>query len=146
MSEANKALCRRFVEEVWNNRNLSVIEEIFAPNFTQHDPNAPDFGRGPESVRKLVNHYLIAFPDTRFTIDDMIAEGDKVVMRWTARATHRGEFRGIPPTGKQLTISGTTTQRIENGRMVESYVNWDALGLMQQMGVVQQKSAGRATA
>jgi steroid delta-isomerase-like uncharacterized protein len=146
MSEANKSLCRRFVEEVWNNRNMSVIDEIFAANYTEHDPSGPDFGRGPESVRKMLNHYLTAFPDTRFTIDDLIAEGDRCVLRWTARGTHRGELRGIAPTGKQVTVTGTTVSRITNGKFVESYANWDALGMMQQLGVVQKQAAGRASA
>lgn len=144
MSETNKALCRRYVEEVWNNRNLAVIDEIFAANVVSHDPNGPDFGKGPDSVRKTVSYYLAAFPDTRFTIDDIVAEGDRCVMRWTVRATHRGELRGIPPTGKQITVTGTTTARITNGKVVESYVNWDALGMMQQLGVVPKQAAGRA--
>jgi steroid delta-isomerase-like uncharacterized protein len=144
MSEANKALCRKYIEEVWNNRNLAAIDEYFAANYIDHDPSSPDFGKGPESVRKRVSHYLTAFPDLRFTIDDLIAEGDRCVIRWTVRATHRGELRGIAATGKQVTIAGTTTIRIANGKFIEAYANWDALGLMQQLGAVQRQAAVRA--
>ena len=144
MSEAHKTLCRKYFEEVWNNRNLAAIDEYFAANYIDHDPSSPDFGKGPESVRKLVSLYLTAFPDLRFTLEDLIAEGDRCVVRWTVRGTHRGELRGIAPTGKQVTIAGTSTLRIANGKFVEAYVNWDALGLMQQLGAVQRQAAGRA--
>ncbi len=145
MSESNKALCRRVYEEMWNQRNPDVIEQVFAANFTDHDPASPDYGRGPEAARKKHNQYSTAFPDTKFTIEDTIAEGDRVVVRWTARGTHRGELRGIPPSGKSVTVNGTTTFRVNNGKIVEAYDHWDALGLMQQLGVG-PKQAGRATA
>ncbi|MGC9971696.1 MAG: ester cyclase [Bryobacteraceae bacterium] len=145
MSEGNKELCRRYIEEVWNNRNMAAIDELFGANFIDHDPSSPDFGRGPESVRKRVNYYVTAFPDTRFSIEELLAEGDHCVIRWTVRATHRGELRGVPPTGRQVTITGTTTARVANGKFVESYSNWDALGLMQQLGAVEkQRAVGRA--
>jgi steroid delta-isomerase-like uncharacterized protein len=145
MSEGNKELCRRYIEEVWNSRNMAAIDELFGANFIEHDPSSPDFGKGPEYVRKLVSYYVAAFPDTRFSIEDLVAEGDRCVIRWTVHATHRGELRGVPPTGRQVTITGTTTVRIMNGKFVESYVNWDALGLMQQLGLVEkQRAAGRA--
>jgi steroid delta-isomerase-like uncharacterized protein len=146
MSEANKALCRRVYEEVWNNRNTAAIDELFAANYINHDPSSPDFGRGPESVRKMLNFYMNAFPDTRFTISDAIAEGDRVVLRWSVRGTHRGELQGIAPTGRQVTLTGTTTFKVANHKLVESYDNWDALGLMQQIGAVPKTMAGRATA
>lgn len=145
MSEAYKELCRRYFEEVWNNRNMTAVDEFFGANYIEHDPNSPDFGKGPESVRKRVSYYVTAFPDTRFTIEALIAEGDQCVIRWTVRGTHRGELRGTPPTGRQVTLTGTTSVRIANGKFVESYSNWDALGLMQQLGAVEkQRAAGRA--
>lgn len=89
----------------------------------------------------MVNYYLTAFPDTHFTIDDMIAEGDRVAIRWTVRATHRGEFEGIAPTGKPVTVTGTMVARIANGKLVEGWQNFDALGLLQQIGAIQQRPA-----
>jgi steroid delta-isomerase-like uncharacterized protein len=145
MSEGNKDLCRRYIEEVWNNRNFAAIDELFGANFIEHDPSSPDFGRGPESVKKRVNYYVTAFPDTRFNIEDLLIDGDRCVIRWSVRGTQRGELRGIPPTGKQVVLTGTTTVRIAGGKFVEAYSNWDALGMMQQLGVAEkQRTAGRA--
>jgi steroid delta-isomerase-like uncharacterized protein len=146
MSDANKTICRRVFEDVWNNRNLAVIEELYAANFTVHDPQSPDFGRGPEAARKTVNYYLSAFPDTRFTIDDMVAEGDRVVVRWSVRGTHRGDLGGIVPTGRNVNITGITMYRLSNNKIVEEYENWDAFSLMKQLGAVPAKTAGRVTA
>lgn len=146
MSESNKSLCRRLYEDVWNNRNFKAVDELFTANYTDHDPNSPGFGRGPEGVRKLLNYYTGAFPDSRFTIEDILSDDDRCAVRWTVRGTHRGELGGVQPTGKQVTITGVTVLRITNGKISESYVNWDALGLMQQLGVVKPTMAGRATA
>lgn len=146
MSEANKALFRRFIDEVWNRRNLAVIDELFASNYTRHASSSdPDFGTGPDSVRKLVQFYSQAFPDTRFTIDDLVAEGDKVVLRWTARGTHQGALEGAPPSNKRVTVTGTTTARVANGKIAEEWENWDALGMMEQIGILPRR-VGRAGA
>lgn len=145
MSEANKQICRRVFDEVWNNRNMAVIDELFATNYVHHrSASSPDFGAGPESFRKTMNYYLGAFPDARFNIDDMIAEGDRVVCRWTVQATHRGEFEGTPASGKQITVTGTDVMRIVNGKCAESWDNFDALGMMQQIGALPRRAAGRA--
>jgi steroid delta-isomerase-like uncharacterized protein len=147
MSEHNKAVVRRLIEEVWNKGNLSSLDEFFTPNYQNHDPSSPDFGRGPESERKGATLYRNAFPDLRLTIEDIIAEGDTVMVRWSSRGTHKGELNGIAPTGKQINISGITVARLSNGKLAESHVNWDALGMMQQLGVVPEfakvKAAGR---
>jgi steroid delta-isomerase-like uncharacterized protein len=144
MSNANKSLCRRFFEDVWNNRNMAVIDELFADDFVRHAGSEPEFGAGPGSVRNLLNHYSSAFPDTRFTIEDIVAEGDKVVVRWTARGTHQGHLEDIPPSGKPVTVAGTSVVRIANGKMAEVWDNFDALGMLQQIGAVPGRSAGRA--
>jgi steroid delta-isomerase-like uncharacterized protein len=147
MSEHNKAVVRRLIEEVMNKGNLSSVDEFFTPNYQHHDPSSPDFGRGPESEKQLVTLYRNAFPDLRLTIEDIIAEGDTVMVRWSSRGTHKGELNGIAPTGKQVNGSGITVARLANGKIAESYVSWDALGLMQQLGVVPElgkaKAAGR---
>jgi steroid delta-isomerase-like uncharacterized protein len=141
MSEQNKSIVRRLIEEVWNKGNLSVADELFASTYEHHDASSPDFGRGPESEKKRATLYRTAFPDFRLTVEDIIAEGETVMTRWSCRGTHKGDLSGIAPTGKQFTISGITVGRLANGKIAESYVNWDALGLMQQLGVVPELAA-----
>lgn len=136
MSAENKTVVRRYFEEVWNQRKLEVLDQIIAPQAVNHDPASPDFGKGPEAARKLVQMYLNAFPDSRFTILDMIAEGDRVVARWRAEGTHQGELAGIAPTGRRCIAEGTLTARISGGKMAETWDMWDALGLMRQIGAV----------
>jgi len=144
MSEHNKAIVRRLVEELWNKGNLSVADELFAPNYEHHDASTLDFGRGPESEKKRATLYRTAFPDVRLTIEDIIAEGEIVMTRWSCRGTHKGDLSGIAPTGKQINISGVTIDRVANGKLAEGWVNWDALGLMQQLGVVPELAKTKA--
>jgi predicted ester cyclase len=145
MSEQNKAIVRRLFEELWNKGNLSVADQLFTPNYTHHDSSSPDFGYGPESERKRATLYRSAFPDLRLTIEDLIAEGDTVMARWSGHGTHKGNLNEIAPTGKQFTISGVTIARFVNGKLSEGFVNWDALGLMQQLGVVPPFAAKEQT-
>jgi len=123
---------------------VQVTDELIAPTYTHHDSSTPDVGRGPESEKKRVTLYRNAFPDIRFTVEDMIAEGETVVARWSCRGTHKGDLNGIAPTGKQFNITGVSIARFTNGKMSEGYINWDALNLMQQLGVVPE--LGRAKA
>jgi steroid delta-isomerase-like uncharacterized protein len=134
-TEENKALDRHVLEEVWHKGNLAVVDELADENVVNHIPQGPAL-KGPEAYKQFVLMYRSAFPDLRFTIDDQIAEGDKVVMRYTARGTHKGELMGIPPTGKQITVTGITIGHIVGGKYVESWANYDALGMMQQLGVI----------
>ncbi len=146
MSENNKAIVRRLFAELWNNGNLSVAGELFAPNYEDHDPSTPDFGRGPDSEKKRVSLYRTAFPDLHLTIQDLIAEGESVMVRWSCRGTHKGDLNGIAATNKQFTITGISVVRVSNGKITEAFVNWDALGLMQQLGVVAQPVQTKAVA
>jgi steroid delta-isomerase-like uncharacterized protein len=146
MSEENKTVIRRSFEELWNKGNLSVADELFAPNYTHHDPSTPDVGRGPESERKRVTLYHTAFPDLKLTIEDIIAEGETVMARWSCRGTHKGDLRGIAPTGKQFIITGLSVARFTDGKMAEGWINWDALGLMQQLGVVPELAKTKVAA
>ncbi len=146
MSEVNKTIVRRLIEEVWNKGNLSLVDELFTPNYEHHDASSPDFGRGPESEKKRATLYRTAFPDLRVTIEDIIAEGETVMARWSCRGTHKGDLSGIAPTGKQFTISGVSIARFSGSKMAEGYVNWDALGLMQQLGVVPELAKTKAAA
>ena len=149
MSEQNKTNVRRLFEEVWNKGHVPVADELFAPAYTHHDSSTPDVGRGPESEKKRVTLYRNAFPDIRFTIEDIITEGETVAARWSCRGTHKGDLNGIAPTGKQFHITGVSIARFTNGKMSEGFVNWDALGLMQQLGVVPElgkvKAVGATT-
>ncbi len=135
VSEQNKAAVRRYIEEAWNRGKLAMVDEVLAPNYASHDPGNPEY-TGREGVKQLITLYRNAFPDLHWSIEDQIAEGDKVVTRWTARGTHKGDLRGIPSTGKQVTVTGTTCSRFAGGKVAESWVNWDTLGLMQQLGAV----------
>jgi steroid delta-isomerase-like uncharacterized protein len=136
MSEHNKAIVRRLFAELWNTGNLSMADQIFAPTYEHHDSSTPDFGRGPDSEKKRASLYRNAFPDMHLTIEDVIAEGETVMTRWSCQGTHKGDLNGIAPTGKRITINGVTIARVSAGKIVEGFVNWDALGLMQQLGVV----------
>jgi steroid delta-isomerase-like uncharacterized protein len=144
MSDANKNVVRRLFEEVWNKGNLPVADELFAQNYSHHDSSTPEFGRGPESEKKRATLYRTAFPDVRLMIEDTIAEGETVTARWSCKGTHKGDLGGIAPTGKQFNISGISVARFTNGKMVEAWVNWDALGLMRQLGVVAEVGKAKA--
>jgi steroid delta-isomerase-like uncharacterized protein len=146
MSEQNKTNVRRLFEEVWNKGYVAVADELIAPTYTHHDSSTPDVGRGPESEKKRVTLYRNAFPDIRFTIEDLLAEGETVVARWSCHGTHKGELNGISPTGKQFNITGVSIARFTNGKMFEGYVNWDALSLMQQLGAVPELGRAKAVA
>src|ERR1700688_4796862 len=146
MSEQNKNAVRRLFDELWNKGNLPVADELIGANYTHHDPSTPDVGRGRESEKKRVTLYRNAFPDLRLTVEDLFAEGETVVARWSCRGTHKGELNGIAPTGKQFNITGVSIARFTNGKMFEGYVNWDALSLMQQLGVVPELGRAKAVA
>ena len=146
MSEGNKNAVRRLFEEVWNKGNLPVADELFSSTYVHHDASTPDVGRGPESEKKRATLYRTAFQDFRLTIEDILAEGETVVARWSCRGTHKGDLNGIAPTGKQFAISGTSIARFASGKMVEGWINWDALGLMQQLGVVPELAKAKAMA
>ena len=133
-TEDNKALIRRGIEEVWNRKNVAIVDEIAAADYVSHNPAMTTHGL--EQYKQLVTMYLAAFPDLHLTIEDQIAEGDKVVIRWTAHGTHKGNFMGIPPTGKEAVVTGITIDRFANGKSVEAWNNSDDLGLLQQLGVI----------
>ena len=133
-TEQNKMLARRLFEEMWNSKNLAVVDELVAPNFVFH--NSVQTLYGPEGFKQFATTYHTAFPEAHFTVEDVIAEGDTVALRWSARATHKGELLGIPPTGKEVTVTGITITLISNGKSVESWGEFDALGMLQQIGVI----------
>jgi steroid delta-isomerase-like uncharacterized protein len=134
MSEQNKSLVRRAFEEVYNLGKLEVVDELVANDIVIHAA-AAEF-RGPADLKQYVAALRGAFPDLHLTIDQQIAEGDTVVTRWTARGTHLGAFQGIPPTGKQGSMTGIDIDRFAGGKTVECWTNADELGLLQQLGVL----------
>ena len=112
-----------------------MADEVYGSTFISHDPTAPEGQGSPEGVRQFVNTYLGAFPDGHTTVEDSIAEGDKVAYRWTFRGTHRGELMGIPPTGEQVEITGITINRLSGSKIEEQWNLFDELGMMRQLGV-----------
>lgn len=137
-----KAIARRHFAETWNAGRLEAIDELFASDFLFHITGSPEI-HGLEGYRRHVAMYRAAFPDLHVTVEDQIAEGDKVVTRFSAAGTHRGEVMGVAPTGMHVPrVTGITIHRVRDGRIVELWANWDALGLLQDIGVVPRFSAG----
>jgi steroid delta-isomerase-like uncharacterized protein len=134
-TEQNKANVRRFFEEVWNKGNLDVIDELVAANHVDHDA-PPGIAPGSEGQKQFVTMYRNAFPDVHIHIEDQVAEGDRVVTRWSAHGTNTGSLFGMPATGKAATVTGTVINRWENDKNVESWNAFDQLGMLQQLGVI----------
>ena len=133
-TEDNKAIIRSFYEEVFNQRNLALVDELCTTDHVFHNP--PTTLQGREAFKQLLSVYLTAFPDASFTVEDEIAEEDRVASRYTFRGTHQGELMGIPPTGKQVTVTGIIINRMVGGKSAEGWLNFDALGMLQQLGVI----------
>jgi len=141
--EENKATFRRYVEEVWKDEKLDIADEVFAETYLSHQSDGTALERGPEDVKKFVKEYRSAFSDIEDIVEDMIGEADKVVTRWTLRVTHTGEFRGIPATGKRITITGIGIFRFsEEGKVAESWDSLDQLGMLRQLGVIPEPEGG----
>lgn len=136
MSEQNKMLTRRAIDQVWNRGNYAVIDELVARDVVVHAPTPGGEIHGPEGIRQFYTALRRAFPDLHFTVEDQIAEGDRVVTRWQGRGTHAGEFQGIPATGRPVRLAGMDVDRIADGKVVECWAHVDELGLMRQLGVV----------
>ncbi|MBI3048634.1 MAG: ester cyclase [Acidobacteria bacterium] len=134
MSEKNEAIVRRMFEEVWNNRQIDAIERYHTSDFAHRDPQNP--AQGLDAFREVVKKYQSAFPDARLEIEDLLSAGDQVVVRWRATGTHRGMLEGLPATGRQAAVTGISIFCLSGDKIREEFVNWDTLGLMQQLGVV----------
>ena len=135
-TEENKALVRRS-SEGFNKQNMAALDELFVPDYVWHGPGV--FGDMDLAAwKQMAPAWYTAFPDSHFTVEDLIAEGDKVVLRYTTRATHQGEFIGVPATGKVVTLTGISISRLASGKVVEDWDSFDALGLMQQLGAIPQ--------
>jgi steroid delta-isomerase-like uncharacterized protein len=136
-TEESKTLGQRFFQEFWNHKNLAIADELLAANFVDHTPGSPPgLPPGPEGHKQFALLYFAAFPDIRATIEDMVVEGDRVVTRWRVQGTNTGSLFGMPATNKPASFTGVTINRIADGKIAEQWVQFDALGMMQQLGVI----------
>jgi steroid delta-isomerase-like uncharacterized protein len=133
--EENRAVGRRFVDEVLNKQNLAALEELVVDDFVELDP-LPGQEQGREGLKQILAMLFAAFPDLHWTTEEEAVEGDKLWSRFTWRGTHRGDFLGIPPTGNQVMVNGVVIDRFEEGKMVDSRILMNELSLMQQLGVI----------
>jgi len=131
----NKSITRQFFEEAYNRGNLALLDQLLAPNYVDQKapPGTPS---GPQGIAGIITMFRQAFPDLHFTIEDQIAEGDEVATRYTFRGTQQGALMGIPASGKSVAISGISIYRITDGKMDQAWVEYDMLGLLQQIGAV----------
>jgi steroid delta-isomerase-like uncharacterized protein len=137
LSAENEALAQRFHMDIFQAGNLAVADEILAPDFAMHSPGAPsELTYGPEGIKRFATAMRTAFPDLQTTHEDTIAQGDKVVIRWTLSGTHTGPWLGIPPTGRSFGVSGIDIFRILDGKLAELWQEADTLGFLQQLGVI----------
>jgi predicted ester cyclase len=138
-TEDNKAATRRLFDG-FNQKDVAIVDELCTPDFVLHDPAGPGGWHGDgihsrEEYKEYLSGFFASLPG-QFTIDDIIAEGDKVVTRWTYRSTHQGQWRGVSPTGKEVTFTATSTSRFVDGKVAETWQNVDNLGVMRQLGLI----------
>ena len=136
MASPYEDLFRRYFSEGTNKGDLSVIADVFAEDYAHHDPANPDVIVGRQGVENHINTLRGAFPDIAFEVEDMVVDGEKICIRWTAHVTHTGDYFGIPPTGKSANITGMNTWHMRDGKAVEGWVNRDDFGLLQQLGII----------
>jgi steroid delta-isomerase-like uncharacterized protein len=134
-TEENKVVVRRLWEEIANHGNVDAADELLASDYVYRTPGSPEL-RGADGYKQLITIYRSAFPDLELTIDDLIGEGEKVVHRFTARGTHRGELMGVAPTGRQIVVEGLIASRFEDGKVAEDWEVFDVMGMWQQLGIV----------
>jgi predicted ester cyclase len=135
--ETKKTIARRTRELIWNQADAATIAADYTADsiLHVHDPFTPDFGRGPEAVRQLVGLYRAGFPDARCTVEDIIPDGDRVVVRWSAQATHTGPLLHLAPTGRPVSVRGIDIYRFAGDQIAETWISWDALSFCQQLGI-----------
>ncbi len=135
-AEQNKVLVSRIADDIWNQGLLAVVDEVMIADAKYHGPHMPNGLGSRESWRQAIERYRAAFRDSHVTFEELIANGDTVVGRWSATGTHTGPMPGVPPTGKRIAIGGITIYRIAGGKIVEAWEQLDLLGMWQQLGVV----------
>jgi steroid delta-isomerase-like uncharacterized protein len=135
VAAAHKLLFGRLYQSVWNERRLEFINEVFAETHAVGDPTLLGGAVGPAAYRCQMERFLAGFPDLKLTVDDTVSEEDKLVVAWTITGSHKGVFLGVPPTNKKVSFSGITINQIADGKIIESTVIWDTLGLLKQLGI-----------
>jgi steroid delta-isomerase-like uncharacterized protein len=135
VSAAHKLLFGRLYHSIWNERRMEYIEQVIAPTHALGDPTIAGGAVGPKAYRRQVERFLTGLPDLKFTVDDTISEKDKLVVYWTITGTHLGELMGVAATHQKVAFSGITINQIADGKILESTVIWDGLGLLKQMGI-----------
>ena len=136
MSEANKAIARRLLDEAWNQGDFRVIDEVVDNNYVNHDTQAQGTV-GPSGMKNLIQTYRSAFPDLNFEVKDILADGNKVIVRWESTGTQLGPLPQIPATGRQVNVTGIGIMHFDqSGKVIEDWANWDTIGMMQQLGVM----------
>jgi steroid delta-isomerase-like uncharacterized protein len=135
-AEQNKSIARRWVEEGWNKHNPALVDEIYTPDVVQIDPNSPVPVESAAALKAFVGVYLTAFPDIHFKIDDLTAEGERVIWRFSATATHRGDLLGMAPTGRPITVTGMVQFDFRDSRIARVWVNHDFYGILAQLGAI----------
>lgn len=141
--DENKQIVRRFVEECWNQGSMNKVSELLADQVRFHDPVFPNMNPGIQNIKNHIELSRKAYPDLKFTIDDTIAERDEVVVHWTARGTHKGQFLGMPATNRKITVDGTSIYRLEGSKIAESHANWNLASMMAQLGVFEVPKEAR---
>jgi steroid delta-isomerase-like uncharacterized protein len=136
-AENKEIVRRRWYQDLWDNWNLSTADDLFTSDYRLHLPGIPT-SMDREATKAVVKMFSASFPDLQHTIDEMIAEGNAVAARWTIRGTHRGDFQGIPATGQSVKLSGTTVHHLADGKIAETWLTFDNLQLLQQLGVTPQ--------
>jgi steroid delta-isomerase-like uncharacterized protein len=141
---AHKQLVEDFIQALFTRGDLTAVDTYLSPDFVDHDPTLPGSEPGPEAMRAAAAYFRRVFPDWRSDIEQLIAEGDLVVERFTARGTHRGELMGVAPTGRELTLRGINIFRVHDGRIAERWGRLDQLGLLRQLGLAPAAAAAAA--
>jgi len=131
----HKELFGRLYHSIWNERRLEFIDKVIATTHALGDPTVSGEGVGPAAYRRQVERFVAGLPDLKIKVDDTITEKNKLVVAWTITGTHKGDFLGVPPTNKQVSFSGVTINQIASGKIIESTVIWDGLGLLEQFGI-----------
>jgi len=134
----NQAVVAKWFFDIFSEGKLEVADQVFDPSYQSHDAGAPPGGwpRGPQGAKAVASTYRAGFPDLKYTVEDQVIQGDKIVTRWTARGTNTGSLMGAPPTGRSVMVTGMSIERLANGKIVETWVNFDGLGLFQQLGLI----------
>jgi steroid delta-isomerase-like uncharacterized protein len=143
MATDNKAIVRRLLEEIWTDD--TVADETVSTDYVGHDAALPEPIRGPQGAKENFKQYSDAFEGAHITVQQQIADGDTVATRWEGRGTHTGEIMGIPPTGKEIVVTGITMTTIRDGKIVGDYTVWDTLGMLQQIGAIPTGATAQTT-